>query len=426
MPRFDNSEIAALGEVLRGDSLWPYAFGTIWADPLRGALEQIGTDFAQEGESPRCVVPTSSGTASIHVALGGLGIPAGAEVIVPPITDMGSIMPVIFQNAIPVFADLDPRRGLLTPQTVADAITERTRAVIAVHLSGTPVDIEGIIEVCRAAQARHGHPIRVIEDCAQALGATLNGRPLGSFGDAGCFSLNTWKHLTCGEGGFVVLRDADHRAPCMLFADKHRDRLGQPESSYQGSGLNYRASLIDGAMLSAQLQELDRIAQARNAIGQLADARLAQIEGVTPQPHLAGAFATYFMVMFRLEAVEAERKRDILSHVRGALGEGARLRLGGTYSDLIYRSGVFMRKAFFNADTAPGDAMPLWPAELAAQELERRGQYGASVAYDYRTVCCPGAEDYAANSFCLQLQWNTGESDIEAVTDAFAEAIRAA
>lgn len=429
MSRFDAAEATALADVLSGNSLWPYDGPTVWAEPLLGAMRAIEDRLPAVAPAAagarRRVLPSSSGTASLHIALGGLGIPAGSEVIVPPITDMGTIMPIIFQNAIPVFADLDLDTGLMTPETVEAALTERTRAVIVVHLAGSPVDVEGVMAVCRAAQKRFGRTIRVIEDCAQALGATLHGRPLGSFGDAGCFSLNTWKHLTCGEGGFVVLRDAADFAPCLLFGDKHRDRLGDGASSYRGSGLNYRASLIDGAMMAAQLPKLDKAASKHNALGRLAEERLGQLPGVVTQQHLPGAFPTYFMVMFRLDGLDdPARKERILRHVAGALGGGVALRVYGAYCPPIYRSGVFAEKRFFACDADAGPV--LWPAELVARELERRGHYTQAVSYDYTAVSCPSAEAYAAGSFCMQLGPGTEADDIVAATDAFAAAFEAA
>ena len=141
-------------------------------------------------------------TSSIQVALGGLQVPAGSEVIVTPITDPGTVTPILFHNAIPVFADVSATSGLITADTVKDVLTPRTSAVIAVHLTGSPVDVPDIRQMLNDACR---NDVKIIEDVAQGLGASLNGVPLGMLGDAGCFSLNSHKHISVGEGGFVLL-----------------------------------------------------------------------------------------------------------------------------------------------------------------------------------------------------------------------------
>ena len=133
------------------------------------------------------MVATSSGTASIHVAIAASQVRPGSEVITTPITDMGTINAILYQNLIPVFADVDPDSALLTVDTIRAVMTERTRAVVVVHLTGCPVDIGPIAVFCKA------HNITLIEDCAQALGATYKGQHVGTFGDFGCYSLNDQK-----------------------------------------------------------------------------------------------------------------------------------------------------------------------------------------------------------------------------------------
>lgn len=143
-------------------------------------------------------IACSSGSAAIHLAIAALDPEPGDEFIVPPITDIGSVAPVLWQNCVPVFADVDARTMTGDPADVARKITARTRGIIAVHLAGQPCAMGEL----KALAGQHG--IALIEDCAQAYGAEYGGKPVGLFGDMACFSLQQSKHITCGEGGAGV------------------------------------------------------------------------------------------------------------------------------------------------------------------------------------------------------------------------------
>ena len=140
----------------------------------------------------------SSGSAAVHAAVAAVDPEPGDEVITTSVTDMGALTPILYQGAIPVFADIDPASGNVTAKSIAKRVTPRTKAIIVTHLFGNPCDMTAVMAV-----ARHfGLP--VIEDCAQAFLATHRGRPVGTFGALGCFSLQQGKHITTGEGGVVV------------------------------------------------------------------------------------------------------------------------------------------------------------------------------------------------------------------------------
>ena len=140
-------------------------------------------------------VACSSGTAAVHLAVAALDPEPGDEFIVPPVTDMGTILPVLWQNCIPVFADVDARTLTIDPIDVERRITGRTRAIIAVHLAGQPCNMS----MLRLIADRH--KVALIEDAAQAYWAEHDGRLVGTLGDMACFSLQQSKHITCGEGG---------------------------------------------------------------------------------------------------------------------------------------------------------------------------------------------------------------------------------
>ncbi len=149
----------------------------------------------------RHALACSSGTAAVHAAVAAIDPEPGDEIVTTPITDMGALAPILYQGAIPVFADVDPRTLNVTAATLEERLSDRTRAIVVTHLFGNPCDMDPIL----ALAEKHGVP--VIEDCAQAYLARCGDRPVGTLGAVGCFSLQQGKHITTGEGGLVVTDD---------------------------------------------------------------------------------------------------------------------------------------------------------------------------------------------------------------------------
>ena len=147
------------------------------------------------------VQPCSSGTAALHIAVAAAGIGPGDEVITSPITDIGTVIGVIYQQGVPVFADLGASTYNLDPADVERRITPKTKAIIAVHLCGNPCDLQAL----KTIADKHG--LVLIEDAAQAWGAKYRGQPIGTIGQLTCFSLQNSKHITCGDGGLVGSSD---------------------------------------------------------------------------------------------------------------------------------------------------------------------------------------------------------------------------
>jgi perosamine synthetase len=408
--RFGTEEATAIADALATQDLWPY-LGSGFATRMAKAQQMVEQRFSTPSRTAR-MIPTSSGTASIEVALGGLAIPAGSEVIVSPMTDPGSVTPIIFHNAIPVFADLSPTSGLITPDSVASVLTPRTSAVIAVHLTGSPVDVPGLRQ---RLDDLGRNDVKIIEDVAQGLGATLDGVPLGMLGDAGCFSLNSQKHISVGEGGFVLVSDEDDFHRCLNFSDKHRNRhgaAGAEHQIYQGPGHSMRMSEMQGAMLVAQLPKLDAFAQARTAFGTTLDARLAATTGLVHQDHLPDAVPTFFGYLFSTRDVPGDtRKRDVIGEVRNRIRDISTI--GGAYTsgDLpIYRYPLFQNRNF------SVNAEGLWPAELLAAAL-----YPGEIQpghYDYTQISLPEAESFLARGFWVRLTEAHTPDHAEEIADA--------
>ena len=279
-----NEELELLAQVLRSGVL----------TSTKGQfVKQLERRFAETLGS-RHAYACSSGTAAIHAALAAIDPEPGDEIITSPITDMGALTPILYQGAIPCFADVDYRTGNITARTIRPRLSDRTRAIIVTHLFGNPCDMEPIVELA----ASHGIP--VIEDCAQAYMARYRGRPVGTIGTIGCFSLQQGKHITCGEGGLVVTNDATLARKMFLFINKGWG-YGDPQPDHYGIGLNYRMSELQGAVALAQLGKLARVVESRIAAARLLTGSLRQVPGIQTPFVYPGATHTYWKYCLRVD-----------------------------------------------------------------------------------------------------------------------------
>lgn len=250
--------------------------------------------FAERlGVQSACAV--TSGTAAIHCAVAALNPEPGDEIISSPITDMGAITPILYQGAIPVFVDVDPATLLVTAETIEPHLTRRTRAIIVTHLFGNPCDMDPIMELARQ------HSLIVIEDCAQAYDATYKGKPVGTIGHIGCFSLQQGKHITTGEGGIVVTNDPRYARIVRLFHDKAWG-YGDPAPDHYFLALNYRMTELQGAVAVAQLDKLTWSVTQRSNMAQLLTDRLSGLSGVQLPLPTPGATHVYWKYALRFPA----------------------------------------------------------------------------------------------------------------------------
>lgn len=258
---FGAEEVEAVTRVLHSGML-----NSVWGTEVRALEREVAERFGA-GYAVAC----SSGTASLHLAVAAIAPEPGDEIITSPITDFGSVAPILAQNAVPVFADVDPLTGNLDPASVAAAIGPRTRAILGVHLFGGVADLREVADA-------HGIPL--IEDCAQAwLARYPDGSLAGTGGTIGCFSLQQWKHISCGDGGLVITDDAALARRMRLFADKGWPRDGGARR-YEAFGLNYRMNELSGAVARAQFAKLSGVlADRRRTARKLVDA-IADLPGV--------------------------------------------------------------------------------------------------------------------------------------------------
>ncbi len=215
----------------------------------------------------------ASGSAAVHTAIAAIDPEPGDEVITTSITDMGALTPILYQTAIPVFADVDPRTWNVTAETIEKCISDRTKAIIVTHLFGNPCEMT---EIMALANARG---IPVIEDSAQGFLATHSGQFVGGIGTIGCFSLQQGKHITTGEGGIVTTNDDALARRMFLFINKAFG-YGDPNPDHYFIAPNYRMCELQGAVAVAQLAKLKDIVAKRQASAQKLTAMLQGIAGI--------------------------------------------------------------------------------------------------------------------------------------------------
>lgn len=220
----------------------------------------------------------ASGTAAVHIAVAAVDPEPGDEIITTSVTDMGALSPILYQGAIPVFAEVDPKTLNVTAETIQRVISPRTKAVIVTHLFGNPCEMGPIMELAN----KRGIP--VIEDSAQTFLAKVNGKNAGTIGDIGCFSLQQGKHMTTGEGGVVVTDDEKLARRMFLYINKAWG-YGDENPDHYFLALNYRISEIQAAAALGQLEKLEECVNNRTRTANLLTEMLVGIDGLeTPLP----------------------------------------------------------------------------------------------------------------------------------------------
>jgi len=222
-----------------------------------------------------------NGTVAIVLALEALGVGPGDEVIVPDYTFMATAVAPLKVGAVPVLVDVDPKTFCIDPEKIEAAITERTKAIIPVHLCGNICDMDRIMAIAKR------HNLKVIEDSAHAHGARMNGRCAGTFGDVGTFSFQSSKTLSCGEGGAVTTNDDEIAEKLFSYHNCGR-HSSNPNYAHFLPGSNYRISQFQAAILYAQLQKFKTQYLIREEHGRLLTELLDTMDGVMPQQRAKG------------------------------------------------------------------------------------------------------------------------------------------
>lgn len=241
---------------------------------LRGHLVyDFQKTFSQAMGAGQCVL-SNGGTTALRASLQCLGVGAGDEVITTPNTFIATINVICNSHALPVYVDVDPRTGSIDAELIEAAITDNTRAILPVHLSGFPADIEKIMAVAN----KHGIP--VVEDACQSAFAEVNGRKVGTFGATGCISFQEWKSLVCGEGGAILGGDEQLMRRCAAYVNNGRDPAGEI-GGYPFPGSNHRMTEFQAAILTEQFRRFKEQDAVRQKNGRFVEEALTKIAGLT-------------------------------------------------------------------------------------------------------------------------------------------------
>lgn len=299
-------------------------------------------------------IGVNTGTSALHLALLAAGIGPGDEVITVPFTFMATVSAICYTGAKPVFVDIDPRTYTIDPSAIEAAITERTKAIIPVHLYGQPADMDPILEIAN----KRG--LLVIEDAAQAHGAEYKGRRTGGMGHMGCFSFYPGKNLGAyGEGGMVVTNDPTYTRTIRML----RDWGAEKKYHHVLKGYNYRLEGIQGAVLRVKLRYLEKWTEARRAIASQYD-RLLAGSGLPMPIALPDCRHVYHIYAVRTSHREAWQEALLAQGIHTGIHYPIPVHLLPAFEDLGYKVGEFPHSERAAKEVL---SLPMFPELTAAQ-----------------------------------------------------------
>jgi dTDP-4-amino-4,6-dideoxygalactose transaminase len=351
--RLDNAEPVLLGELLAVVA----GVAERAAFTLGSELESFEDDFAAACGTRRAI-GVSSGTAALELALRGLGIGPGDEVIVPTNSFIATAEAVSAAGARPRLVDVDPETALLTAEIVEEALTPQTRCVIPVHLYGRMVDMDPLLALCRE------RGILVIEDACQAHGARYRGRPVGSLGDAGCFSFYPTKNLGAwGDGGAVVTDDESLAAKVRLL----RSHGEATRHHHEMAARTDRLDALQAAILRVKLERLEETSERRRKAGAALQRALAGTAVAPPPP--AGSGFDHVFHLFVVRSPDRDRLREHLAaaDVASAIHYPTPIHLQPAYAELGLRQGDLPAAERLAAEIC---SLPIFPT-IEAEQIER-------------------------------------------------------
>jgi dTDP-4-amino-4,6-dideoxygalactose transaminase len=327
-PIFDENEVNAVAEIVKSG---------VWANPnCDGLVAEFEKEFA-EYCGAKYAITCVNGSVALRLALIACGVRPGDEVIIPPYTFIATASIVAESNCVPVFVDIDPNTYNLDPIAVEKAITPRTKAIIPVHFAGQACDMDAIMAIAKK------HNLKVIEDTAHAHGGEYKGKKLGSIGDAGCFSFQSSKNLTSGEGGIVIT--SDEQIANMVDSLRNVGRVkGGQWYEHHYLGCNYRMTQLQTVILQHQLKRLEEQTQIRNENGIYLNSLLKNIPGITPLTRGHGeTLHTYHLFIFKYDKAHFnDLSKNEFAKMLAA--EGVPSFMG--YPEPLYKQPVFQKKNF--------------------------------------------------------------------------------
>lgn len=290
-------------------------------------------------------VVVNSATAGLHCALGACGVGPGDEVIVSPYTMSASATTIIMLNAIPVFVDIEEDTFCIDPEEIKKAITPRTKAIVVVHLFGYPANMDEIVKIARE------HSLYVVEDCAQAPGATYKEKLVGTIGDIGVFSLNQHKTITCGEGGFTITNNEIFALRMQLIRNHGEVITGDMELEDINDivGFNYRMTELEAAVSIGQFKQLDFLNEHRIELAEYLTRKLSRFKGLILPRIEESKKHVYFAYPIRFQEEIIKISRDNFTKALNAEG----IPFGAGYVKPIYLEPIYQRKIGYGKRGCP-------------------------------------------------------------------------
>lgn len=371
----DDDDIQAVVDVLKGDYL---TTGPKIKEFEEAFATYVGAKYA---------VAIANGTAALHAAAYAAGIGPGDEVITTPITFAASANCVLYLGGKPVFADIDPRTYNIDPADIERKITSRTKAIIPVHFTGQPVDLDSIHRIARE------HNLIVIEDAAHALGATYHGRRIGGLSEMTTFSFHPVKHITTGEGGMITTNDPEYYQKLLLFRThgitREKESLTVDEGDWYYEqhllGYNYRITDIQAALGLSQMKKCDRFLARREEIAARYQEAFQNLPGLVPPFQTPDVHSSWHLYMIKIDPcyIKADR-REVFNRFR-ALKLGVNVHYIPVYyhpyyRDLGYTKGICPRAEEFYDQAI---TLPLFPA-MSDRDVEDVIQVVTSVVHELR------------------------------------------
>lgn len=377
----DDADIEAVVKVLKSDYLT--------TGPAVEAFEKKVADYV----GAKYAVAVSNGTAALHVACLAAGIGEGDEVVTTPITFAASANCVLYCGGTPVFADIDPDTYNISPEELEKKITSRTKAIIPVHYTGQPCDMDAILKIA------HKHNLLVVEDGAHALGAAYKGKKIGSIADMTCFSFHPVKPVTTGEGGMIVTDNEELYRRLVLYRShgitRDKDMMQQYEEQLQQSsdpalqeaadmlrgdvidpggwyyqqlelGYNYRITDISCALGASQMDKLDRFLERRRQIAKKYDEAFADIPQIKTPWQQEGCQSGWHLYM--IQTMERSR-REVFDGLRQA-GIGVNVHYIPVYRHPYYQRNGYAGVHCLNAEAFYERAisLPIFPGLTGQQQ----------------------------------------------------------
>lgn len=375
---FGEEEIALVMEAIRSQNL--FGLGGVKVNKLQ-------KDFA-EFYGVKHAVASTSGTAAIHIAIGTINPEPGDEIITAPITDGGTIVPIIYQNCIPIFADVDDSYNM-DPSDIERKITSRTAAILVVHLFGNACNMDEICDISR----RHNIPI--IEDVSQSHATKYKGRYLGTYGDIAAFSLQQSKYMTTGDGGMTITNRDDWSERMYLFRDKGWNyKPGWGARSYEFLSPNYRMTELQAAVGIAQIKKVRSVVEKRMELGNHLIELIKDIDGLIPPPITEGSEHGFWAFPLRINSWDIRLFADALNK------EGVSAFAGYINEPIFICMEALAGKKTFGKSTHPFD-----------------GCHGGR-KIDYTRGMCPKTEDVLKHIVITGFNENYTFKDIEDMAGA--------